>query len=952
MTLISQHSSPLEDEWVALDLETTGLSAKEDEIIEIGAVRFHGERVIDTYSTFVDPHRKLSDFIKRYTGITQTEVDGAPPFSRVAGSLASFIGSSPVVGHNIAFDLGFLAEKGLRLPNARSDTWDIGYVLFPTLPSYSLGDLAAHLKVAHPRPHRALEDAQVTRDLFLKLMERLARVDHYSLAHMRRLSDRSPWLLSYVLTRLDGQQPRMEGDSSLVVTGEGGAWQPDISGLDMDELGQRLKRGRALRPDQSSRELDVDLAASLLASDGPLADSIPGFEERPQQIAMARAVAEAINDGTRLIVEAGTGVGKSMAYLLPALLYASVNNRRVVVSTNTINLQEQLLNKDVPALLEALSQVDGAAAGSLKFTQLKGRANYLCLKRWQQLCSSEALSDHEARLLAKTLVWLKTTNTGDRTELNLGHASSAAPWTRLSAQGATECPAPSGPCFLRAAREKAAESHLVIVNHALLLSDLTSGGSLIPPYDILIVDEAHHLEEEATRHLGFQLDQSRLDDHVQSLSDERGLLGQAVAAFRGSSAAITRQRSVEEVSAELNAILPRLREHIGGMFSTLEELLRTGSDGNTYAGAELRVTSGTRAQPAWSQLEILWQNVDLSLSEVGRSLDKLQLSLDGLEEAGLINYDGLLVELTNVQQANAELRQRLAEFIPQPKSDGIYWATRGGRGGELTLHAAPLSVGETLDSLLYSKKRSIVLTSATLSANDSFQHVSQRTGFADAQELLLGSPFDFPTAAMVCVPDDMPEPNAPAYQPAVEEAITEATLAVGGRAMALFTSHASLQATAAAVRGHLQANGITVLAQGVDGTPRQLVRRFLDDPKSVLLGTSSFWEGVDLAGEALKVLLVARLPFSVPTEPVFAARSELYENPFNEYALPQAILRLRQGFGRLIRSKSDKGVAVILDRRVLSRRYGKALLDSLPPVTLRTCPLRQLQDEIERWLGE
>ena len=686
MALTAQPSSPMEDEWVVLDLETTGLSFQGDEIIEIGAARFLGERVIDTYNTFVNPQRRLSDFIKRYTGITQKEVDGAPPFSKVAGSLASFVGSSPVVGHNVAFDLGFLAEKGLRLPNPRSDTWDIAFVVFPTLSNYSLGDLAAQMKIAHPRPHRALEDALVTKDVFLELMEHFARLDDYSLAHMRRLADRSPWVLSYVLKRLDGYQPRMDASPSLVgrpgtdLTEDRGAWQPGISGLDMEELGRRLKRGRALRPDQRSRELDVDIAASLLADDGPLADSIHGFEERPQQIAMARAVAEAINDGTRLIVEAGTGVGKSMAYLLPALQYASMNNKRVVVSTNTINLQEQLLNKDVPALLSALAQVDGAGAQGIKFTQFKGRANYLCLKRWQHLCSSEALSDHEARLLAKTMVWLQTTNTGDRTELNLGHASSAAPWARLSAQGALECPATSGPCFLRAARERAAESHLVIVNHALLLSDLTSGGSLIPSYDILIVDEAHHLEDEATRHLGFQLDQSRLDDHIQSLGGERGLPGQAVAAFRGSTAASTRHKSVQEVSAELNAILPRLREHVAGMFATLEGLF---GGGTAQSGAELRVTSGTRVQPDWSTLEIRWQNVDLTLLELESCLGKLQLSLEGLEEAGLINYEGLLSELANALGLNAELRQRLAEFIPQPKSDGIYWATRGGRRGEL-----------------------------------------------------------------------------------------------------------------------------------------------------------------------------------------------------------------------------------------------------------------------------
>jgi DNA polymerase-3 subunit epsilon/ATP-dependent DNA helicase DinG len=243
------------------------------------------------------------------------------------------------------------------------------------------------------------------------------------------------------------------------------------------------------------------------------------------------------------------------------------------------------------------------------------------------------------------------------------------------------------------------------------------------------------------------------------------------------------------------------------------------------------------------------------------------------------------------------------------------------------------------------------MTSATLSTAGSFAHISERTGFHDPDELLLGSPFDYAHAALLSVPEDMPEPNSRAYQSAVESAVTDAAVAAGGATMALFTSHAALQATASAIRGGLQSQGLSVLAQGIDGTPQRLVSRFLDDPRSVLLGTASFWEGVDLAGESLKVLLLARLPFNVPTEPVFSARSEMYDNSFGEYAVPQAILRLRQGFGRLIRTKSDRGVAVVLDRRIVSRRYGREFLESLPPVARRDCRLRDLGDVVRDWLG-
>ena len=968
---MNEQPSPFEEIWVALDLETTGLSASDDEIIEVGAVKFRSDQLLDTFQTFINPYSRLSDFIKGFTGITQAEVDRAPPFSAMASELVGFIGPAPVVGHNLAFDLAFLEKKGLRISNPTCDTWDLAYVLLPGLPAYSLSKLSRWLDVKHPRPHRAVEDALATRDVFVELLVKMREMDPYILAEMQRLSSRSNWVLSSVLTDMVSRQPGdwahstqapgwMQSTVEATVSNDIGPVQPrptgqsleaGISGVDIEDLRRRLQRERSLRPNQETSELDLDYVASLLKSGGPLAAVISGFEERSEQVSMAKAVATAINGGQRLIVEAGTGVGKSLAYLLPALLYASMNNKRVVVSTNTINLQEQLVNKDVPTLLRALASADLLPEEGIRFTQLKGRANYLCYRRWSHLRSSESLNEDEARLLAKTLVWLRTTTTGDRSELNLGHRSAAAPWDRLSAQGAFQCLSLGGPCFLRAARERAAASHLVIVNHALLMSDLTSGGTLIPEADILIVDEAHHLEDEATRRLGFELGQSRFDEHLRSLTGDRGLLNEAVSSFRGASAAETRRRAVEEVAADAVALIPDLREKIAALFALLSQLVADRLEDGVDHGREVSVTGGIRAQPAWSELEMLWGDVDALLKVLGDTLRRLEFTLGELEHAGLLDYQGLLIEAANTFQRTSDLRERLAEFISRPGSNEVYWMTAARQSGEIVLHGAPLQVGETLNSLMFSQKRCVVMTSATLSANGSFEHTSDRTGFAHDAELLVGSPFDYPNAALLCVPEDMPEPGSGAYQKAAERAITEITLGIGGRTMALFTSHASLRATAANLRETLTAQGIAVLAQGIDGTPHQLIRRFLEDPCAVLLGTASFWEGVDLAGESLVALLVMRLPFSVPSEPVFAARSESYEDPFNEYAVPQAVLRLRQGFGRLIRTSTDRGAAVILDRRIISRRYGKAFLDSLPPVTFRRSRVDDLRDEVVRWVG-
>ena len=949
-SLIPAPPSPLEETWVALDVETTGLSPDEDEVIEVGAVKFQGEQVLDTYQTFVNPRRRLSDFVKRYTGIGQRDVARAPLFHAISSQLAAFIGEAPIVGHNLGFDMGFLAANGLRLSNPRCDTWDLAFVFLPEAQDYSLDGLCESLGISRSQRHRATADATATCQLFVKLVRKAWDLDEFALAEMERLARRSSWVLAYLLGGLATAKV-LQRSALTSAPSQEQQTAVGIAGVDTHALRERLKRGRPLRPEQRVQELDVDFVGSQLAEGGALSKAIPEFEERPEQIAMARAVAAALNEGKRFVVEAGTGVGKSLAYLLPAVLYALKSNKRVVVSTNTINLQEQLLTKDMPTLVQALAHLDDVPVEDLRYAQLKGRVNYLCFRRWSYLRSLDTVSETDGRLLAKVLVWLRSTATGDRSELNLSHRGTAAAWDRLSAQGALECPWSGGPCFLRSARDAAAASHLVIVNHALLLSDIVAGGALIPPYDVLIVDEGQHLEEEATRQLGFEVRQSGIDERLQSLSGDRGLLREVVSALGRSRAKVSQREAAEKISSQAAILLPEVRDRVARMFAVLGGIFEGREQGGAVDGPELRITRSTRAQPAWSQVEIQWQHVDVALTELGHNLQAMQSALDGLEDAGLINYEGLVMEVSSAVQANSDLRQMLAEVIPHPKADGIYWAARGGRDGDISLHAAPLHVGGELDRLLFSQKECVVMTGATLSTNETFEHIVGRTGLKDADELLLGSPFDFANAALVCVPEDMPEPSWPAYGSALQRAVTDAAIAAGGRTMALFTSHASLQAVASAVRADLRAHGIDVLAQGVDGTPHQILRQFMQSPSSLLLGTASFWEGVDLAGDSLQVLLLARLPFSVPTEPVFAARSELFEQPFYEYAVPQAVLRLRQGFGRLIRTKTDKGVVGILDRRIISRGYGKSFLGSLPPATFRTCRLDTLGYEIKDWIG-
>ena len=973
--LFPHHTAPSEDVWVAFDLETTGLDADRDAIIEIGAVKFQGGRTLDTFERFVNPQRRISPFIASLTGIRQRDLDRADTIERVAASFVSFVGASPIIAHNADFDLGFLRASGIEFANPVVDTYDLAYVVRPDAPSYSLENMAQRLDLPRDRPHRALDDAIAAKMLFMSLLEDAAALDPMTLAAMLRIAQASNWSLEYLLNGIVANstaspasiRPGLaKGHSLSAAEGRadaaGGTKTIGINGIDSDSIYCRLQSGGALRERETITPINADMVASMFSEGGALSHALSDFEARAEQAQMAQAVAEAINDGERIIIEAGTGVGKSLAYLLPAALYALANGKRVVISTNTINLQEQLLRKDVPILVEALKSVDDSGE-DLRFAPLKGRANYLCMRRWNTMSSSADPSVEEARMLAKTMLWLGSTSNGDRAEINLGHSRAAVPWDRLSANNARGCRRNERVCFLRSARERAAASHLIIVNHALLLADATLDRAIIPDYDVLIIDEAHHLEEEATKHLGFELTQAGFNEHLQNMSVEAGIPNQATTAFRSATSDTSaRRETVEKVVDEITRLLPRMRESISRLMAGLEDMAQPGGNGrrpSPYA-QQTRVTRGMRANPRWSELEIAWENADLALGELGRQLGTLQRALANLDEAGLVNYESLVNDLDEAAQQNDELRRQLKEFTVAPNDEQIYWLTLSARRAELSLHAAPLHVAEQLDELIFSQTRSVIMTSATLSvattsatlsADNAFDHIIERTGFTNARELLLGSPFDYPNAAALCLPNDMPEPRSWAYQEMLESAIKDAAIAAEGRTMALFTSYSALRSAASNINDDLKARGIEVLQQGADGPPAQVARRFMQNPRAVLLGTSSFWEGVDISGDALSVLIVARLPFDVPTEPVFQARSELYDNAFMQYSVPRSILRLRQGFGRLIRTKTDRGVVIILDRRVTASRYGSAFLRSLPPARRVDCSLYQLPDIIRYHLA-
>jgi len=933
---------------VALDLETTGLDAERDAIIEVGAVRFRDDEVLDTFSTFVDPGRPIPAPITDLTGIRDDDVAGAPGIHEVLSRLARFVGQWPIVGHSVEFDLGFMRRHSRAFENELLDTFELASILLPHAERYSLGMLAKMLGVEMERAHRALDDAQATHRLFRILFREASSLPPRTLKEIVSHGERARWPATMFF--------RAAIEEAGLYPPERPA-RPRVETTPAGPLFAALEKARPLQPAIERTPLDVDQLAAFLEEGGAFESHFPGYEYRPQQVAMLRGVAKAFNRGEHLLVEAPTGVGKSLAYLIPAVYWGMQNGERVVVSTNTINLQEQLYRKDLPDLARVLPSEFHA-------TVLKGRSHYLCPARLQALRRRGASSSDEARVLAKVLVWLPETADGDGDGLFLPNPVERSIWGQLSAEHEGCEPERcqrflEGDCYFYRARRAAESAHLVIVNHALLLSDVAVQNRVLPEYKYLIVDEAHHLEAATTNGLSFETDRTALRRLLDEIGQVRqagrvtGLLSEVVGRCQQAHLPREIMEQIELFIGKVGLAVERAVGQVDTFFERLEEFVEEQKqDQPSQYSFHLRVTSGLRVQPAWEGVEIAWDNTDAPLATVEDGLKRLAGGLDDLSAFQVPDAEDVQAQLLGVAQRLGEARSQVGQMISHPSPSLIYWLQSDTGNNRLTLHAAPLHVGPLVEEHLFHKKDVLILTSATLRTGGTFDFLRERLNAWEAEELAVGSPFDYKNSTLVYLVNDIPEPNQSGYQQAVEQGMTALFRATQGRALALFTSYNQLRTTLRAVRAPLARAGITVEAQGEGISREQLLEDFRMGERRVLLGTRSFWEGVDVPGEALSCLAIAKLPFSVPSDPIFAARAETFEQPFLEYAVPEAILLFLQGFGRLIRTRTDRGIVAIFDRRLLTKKYGTSFIESLPDPTVRQGSVALLPQVAAEWLND
>jgi len=917
---------------------TNGPSPNEHKVLEAAAVKTSDGKEAGRFAELADAG-PLSLAVKKLTGLSEARLIGHDTPCHVLERLLDFVSDGPTVVHGAQQLSEFALAEALRPPDALLDCAFLAQVVLPLSSDYSLEGLAEELGLERPRYRRALSSAMLTARIWQRLLREAQDLPEAVLVALCRMCE----VAADPLLEVFGEAANRKVGFTL-----SSRRGPSLGGVlaDHSELFSRAQDYRL--PEPGNAPLAPQEMCEMFTPHGLVGRNLPGYEQRPEQVQMVREVCEALNESRHLVIEAGTGTGKSMAYLLPAAQWAIQNEDKVIISTNTKNLQEQLYNKDLPFL-------EGLLPGKFEAALLKGRRNYLCVRQFLHLMEHlelELRGPEEIRALLPLVVWASLTSSGDLSECTGFMLESCAPslMPRL-VSGAEECVGRAcrwrNKCFVRRARTLAQLADLVVVNHALLFSDLGLDQPILPIYRCAVFDEAHNLEDAATNAFTISVD--------------------GLSVFRVTNR-LCRKRKDGSLSGTLATILheakARLPDSSAGEREKIKELIQGVIEGNDRTVEATRqffeVVGEPFAQiPTYQETLLLkecrppvgpesesWQAAG-ALSKTILSLNKRIESL--AEELELVErHLRNATELAHDLRAQAghlnEVSQQIEFILSQKDPDYVYWLERRAREPRTfySIHAAPLDIGKYIRTYFLDEKRCVVFTSATLKVNGTFGYMMERFGAHELDEgrircVGLGSSFDYDSQTLVCVPTFLPDPGGQrdrAFDEELGPFLIDLLAATRGRALILFTSYSLLDAVYAAIKGPLEKAGVIVLAQGRDGSREAITALFRKVTSSVLLGTQSFWEGVDVSGESLSCLLLTKLPFHVITDPLVRGRTEYMRSqgrdPFTHYTLPEAAIGFRQGFGRLIRSRTDHGVIVVTDRRLVTKAYGRCFLGSLP----------------------
>lgn len=934
----------LEDDIVVLDTETTGLSFKTSELIEVAAARISGREIVDRFQTFVRPHHPIPAEITQLTGISDEDVAGAPRAKQVIAELSEFVGGMPVLAHNASFDRHFIEDEAGAPEVSENwiDTLALSRIALPRLSTHSLAQMAAAFGCSGVS-HRAMADVEALAGMWRIILLGLSNLPEGVLAALAEMHPEVEWQYRPILAHLAAE----EGPSTLNLSH---IRHELVSGLPAEEKSDPAELEPPLKAPEPA-EIEEDFAP------GGLVDSMyPAFESRPEQVRMAQEVLHAFATSTDLAIEAGTGVGKSMAYLVPAVRFAKMNGITVGVATKTNALTDQLVSHELPALSQALP-------GGMTFFSLKGYDHYPCLRRTMQAMSAElpvdVVSDkrrtHSAveqdmlTAIAVTIAFASQSPSGDLDALGIRWRSVPRAMLTTTPDQCQHgrCPFYPDGCLVHGARRRAASADVVVTNHSLLLRNVEADGKILPPIRHWIIDEAHSFESEARRQWAVEVSADGARDCFESLG---GVKTGAIHALLAQAAGTEASTLITGLLTKAAASVSRASVACGDMFDELRGLTSLSDGGKGYESTTLWIDGRVRSTPEWARL-----------SEVGEiAASRMEVAVHDLEGANEAIADALPNPDDDLLDATRELSDMCKStrlILSGTDSSYVYSAQlpRSQRGiGTERLVAEKMDIGAELAERWLPEMMSVVFTSATMAVRDDFSHFEHAVGLdqldaSDRRCVQLDSSFDYDEQMGVVVCRDLPDPGSSGYLAALEDLLLDVHVAMGGSVLTLFTNRREMERVYEGLEPRLAEHGLDLIMQERGGANRLLRERFLSEETLSMFALKAFWEGFDAGGDTLRCVVIPKLPFASPRDPLVQERSSRESGAWFRYSLPEAVLTVKQASGRLIRTATDQGVLVLCDSRLVRKRYGNDFISSLQSRNCSVLPSSDVASYIEEW---
>ena len=936
---------PLEEDIVVIDTETTGLSFKNCDLIEIAAARLSGREVVDRFQTFVHPHGPIPKEITALTHISDVDVADAPSAEDAVRALSEFVAGSPVLAHNATFDRTFIegVSGGRDVTGNWIDTLSLSRIALPRLRSHRLSDMAQAFG-CDSVTHRAMADVDALCGMWRILLLGLSDLPVGMLALLAQMHEDVEWSFRPIVRHVMLQKDNVDAPFSLKELRHGLLAEDSVE-----------PRGDAAEKSGHLRVMSQGEVRSAFGPDGVVPRLYEHYEPRPEQVEMALQVRDALASSTHRAIEAGTGVGKSMAYLLPEVDFARRNGVTVGVATKSNALTDQLVTHELPALSDVL--------GGVSFTSLKGYDHYPCLHRMDQAVqnalpeellgqsgrSLTAVEEDVLTALAVTYAFSCQSPDGDLDALGIRWRYVPRPLLTTTPAECLrgKCPYFPNECLVHGARRRAASSDVVVTNHSLLLRDIDMDGKILPPVRNWVVDEAHGFEAEARRQWAVEVSGERARTGFELLGGSKtGAIHNVMTKATGLEGSTFLIRLLTKCAASS----ARAQVAMSDALVALHDLAKVAGPGSGYDSLTVWLDEEVRATPEWA-----------SLSEAGHAAaDKLEEAekdvRSAVEELGKVAPQ-LGADLNEAGRFLGDLKDGLRLIVEGTDETYVYSAQVARRKKDMSsekLLAEKLDIGADLGERWLPEMQSVVFTSATIAVGKSFDHFDHAVGLDRLgkdmhKDVRLDSSFDYDSHMSVVVAKDMPQPNDPRYLDSLCDLLFDVHRSMEGSVLTLFTNRRDMELAYGALKPRLAGVGLEVLCQERGSSPRRLRESFLADKSRSLMALKSFWEGFDASGDTLRCVVIPKLPFASPRDPLVRERERREDRAWWKYSLPEAVIEVKQAAGRLIRSASDSGVLVLADSRLVTKRYGRQFLTSLPKTSGTMLECENVGRYIEMW---